>query len=122
MKALGGSRILNVASLAAQSASGDSPAYATSKHAVAGLTKSAAHAFAKYNILVNYILPGTINTPMMSGVTSAHPEAIQQICAMIPLNRMGTPKDVASLVLYLVSEDNTYVTGSGIVIDGGMTA
>lgn len=115
-------RIVNVASLAAQSASGDSPAYATSKHAVNGLTKSAAHGLAKYNILVNSILPGTIDTPMMDGVKAMSPEAIHQICASIPLHRMATPEEVASLILYLASEDNTYITGSGIVIDGGMTA
>lgn len=122
MKEKNWGRIVNVASLAAQSASGDSPAYATSKHAVNGLTKSAAHGLAKYNILVNSILPGTIDTPMMDGVKAMSPEAIHQICASIPLHRMATPEEVASLILYLASEDNTYITGSGIVIDGGMTA
>ena len=122
MKELNWGRIVNIASLAAQTASGDSPAYATSKHAVAGLSKSAAHAFAKYNVLVNFVLPGSIDTPMMDGVKAMAPEAIAQICAATPLKRMADPEEVATLVLYLASPENTYITGTGIVIDGGMTA
>lgn len=122
MKNASWGRIVNIGSIATIAASGDSPAYATSKHGVGGLTKAAAQGLAKYNILVNAVLPGTIDTPMMDGVKAIGPEAVAYICNSIPLKRMARPEEVASLVLYLASEENTYVDGTEIVIDGGMRA
>lgn len=122
MKNANWGRIVNIGSIATIAASGDAPAYATSKHGVGGLTKAAAHGLAKYNILVNAVLPGTIDTPMMNGVKEMGPEAVAYICNSIPLKRMAKPEEVASLVLYLASEENNYVDGTEIVIDGGMRA
>lgn len=122
MKNANWGRIVNIGSIATVQASGDAPAYATSKHGVGGLTKAAAHGLAKYNILVNAVLPGTIDTPMMDGVKAMGPEAVAYICNSIPLKRMSKPEEVASLVLYLASEENTYIDGTEIVIDGGMRA
>ena len=122
MKNANWGRIVNIGSIATVQASGDAPAYATSKHGVGGLTKAAAHGLAKYNILVNAVLPGTIDTPMMDGVKAMGPEAVAYICNSIPLKRMSKPGEVASLVLYLASEENTYIDGTEIVIDGGMRA
>lgn len=115
-------RIVNTSSIAGIRACGDNIAYAASKHAVDGLTKSAAFALAKYNILVNCIHPGVVDTPMMDGVREKYPEAIAQICAMIPLQRMCRPEEVAKLILFLASEDNTFVNGEGVTIDGGQYA
>lgn len=115
-------RIVNVSSIAGLKACGDNAAYATSKHAVSGLTKSSAFAFAPYNILVNSIHPGAIDTPMMDGLKKAYPEAIEQIKHSIPLKRFAGPDEIAGLVLFLTSEENTFITGEGIVIDGGQNA
>lgn len=115
-------RIVNTSSIAGIRACGDNAAYAASKHAVDGLTKSAAFALAKYNVLVNCVHPGVVDTPMMDDVREKYPEAIAQICAMIPLKRMCKPEEVAKLIAFLASEDNTFVNGEGITIDGGQYA
>lgn len=115
-------RIVNTSSIAGIRACGDNAVYAASKHAVDGLTKSAAFALAKYNVLVNCVHPGVVDTPMMDDVREKYPEAIAQICAMIPLKRMCKPEEVAKLIAFLASEDNTFVNGEGITIDGGQYA
>lgn len=122
MKKANWGRIVDIGSIASITANGDAPAYATSKHAVAGLTKAAAHGLAKYNILVNAVLPGTVNTAMMKGVQAMGSEAVAAICNAIPLKRMAEPEEVATLVLYLASEENTYINGAEITVDGGMCA
>ena len=122
MKELGWGRICNVSSLAGHRASGDHAAYAASKHAVNGLTKTAAYAFAKYHILTNAIEPGAMDTPMLGSLRSSYPDAIAQIENGIPLGRMATPDDLSGLVKYLCSEENTFVNGVSIPIDGGQYA
>lgn len=122
MKKAGWGHIVSTASVAALSAGGDSCAYTASKHAVSGLSKCAAHALAPYNILVNSVLPGAVDTPMMDGVKALGPEINAQLCAKIPLRRMARPEELASLVLFLSSEENTYMTGSQVIIDGGKEA
>lgn len=119
MKELQWGRIVNVSSIAGLKASGDNAAYATSKHAVTGLTKSSGFAFAKYGILVNSIHPGAVDTPMMGALKERYPEAIEQICQSIPLGRMAEADEIAKLVLFLTSEENTYINGAGLVIDAG---
>jgi len=94
-----------------------SPAYAVSKAGIICLTKSMARAFAKYNIMVNAISPGFIDTPM----TNWWPEEVKKKnVEKIPLGRAGTPQDVAKVVVFLASSESDYITGHVINIDGGM--
>lgn len=115
-------RIINVSSIAGLMASGDNPAYVTSKHAVTGFTKSCAHGFAQKGILINSIHPGAVDTPMMANLKEKYPEAIAMIINSIPVGRMADPKEIVSLVEFLASETNTFVNGANIVIDGGQYA
>ena len=115
-------RIVNISSIAGLRASGDNAAYVASKHAVTGITKTAGYAFAKYNILTNSVHPGVVDTPMMDQLKTAYPEAVTQIINAIPLGRMSTPEDMTGLILFLSSEDNTFINGTGITIDGGQFA
>jgi len=93
--------------------------YSASKAGINGFIKAAAIEFAGYGITVNGVEPGNI---MTEGVVAHRPpEYIKSMEAMIPLGRLGTPRDVANAVLYLASDEAEYVTGTTIVIDGGQT-
>jgi len=111
-------KIINSASIAGQEGGlFTSPAYAVSKAGVICLTKSMARALAKYNIMVNAISPGFIDTPM----TNWWPDEIKKKnIEKIPLARAGTPQDVANVVIFLSSSESDYITGHVINIDGGM--
>ncbi len=95
--------------------------YSASKGGIAALTKTLAVELAPYNIRVNAIAPGAIDTPM-SASTKDDPKILEQALAMIPLHRMGKPEEISNTVLFLVSEDSSYITGSVIVVDGGWLA
>ena len=91
--------------------------YSASKAAIVGFTKSLALEMAQYKINVNAIAPGAIDV----GGIPAGSEMVQQILKTIPLGRMGIPKDIANLVVFLASDDSSYITGQCIVCDGGYT-
>tara|TARA_B100000029_G_scaffold171554_1_gene167897 strand:+ start:27915 stop:28694 length:780 start_codon:yes stop_codon:yes gene_type:complete len=93
--------------------------YSATKHAVTGLTKGAAVELAQSNIRVNAVGPGPINTPMLSDPTEGNPEVFG---GMVPMNRIGTPKEVSDAVLWLFSEESSYITGHTLMIDGGFCA
>jgi 3alpha(or 20beta)-hydroxysteroid dehydrogenase len=120
MKQRGGGSIVNVASIAAVKGARGMAAYGASKWGLRGLARYAAQDFAADRIRVNTILPGLIDTPMTA--ESAPPGKIAQVMAGIPLNRMGTPEEVAELVLFLASDAAAFVTGAEISVDGGATA
>jgi 3-oxoacyl-[acyl-carrier protein] reductase len=82
-----------------------------------GLTKSVAKEFASRNILANVVAPGFIDTDMTAAMT---PEARATLSQQIPLERLGTPQDVAGVVAFLASEHAAYITGQVLVVDGGM--
>ena len=110
-------RIINVSSVVGISGNAGQTNYAASKAGIIGFTKSLAKEVASRNILVNAIAPGFIQTDM----TNILKENVKdEIAKTIPLKRMGTAKDVANVVKFLVSEDSSYITGQVINIDGGM--
>ena len=110
-------RIINVSSVVGISGNAGQTNYAASKAGIIGFTKSLAKEVASRNILVNAIAPGFIQTDM----TNILKENVKdEISKTIPLKRMGTAKDVANVVKFLVSEDSSYITGQVIQVDGGM--
>lgn len=90
--------------------------YAASKHAIIGMTKSAALDYAKQGIRVNAVLPGNIETPMMDRFTGGN---IQKAIDLEPVGRLGKPEEIAEAVLWMASDLGGFVTGSAIVVDGG---
>ncbi len=101
-------------------------AYATSKAAVLGFTKSLAAELAKDNIRVNAIMPGYVNTPMVEGMAKEsngdNPDSvILGIAKAIPMGRLADPKEIGELAAFLASSESSYITGQGIIIDGGST-
>lgn len=110
-------KIINIASVVGVTGNSGQANYAASKAGIIGLTKTLAREFASRNILVNAVAPGFIETDMTNVLSSSIKE---NILNGIPLKKMGTAKDVAKLVCFLGSEDNTYITGQVINIDGGM--
>jgi len=118
MEKAGGS-IINIASIMGAVGRTGAAAYVSSKHAVIGLTKTAALEGAEANIRVNAIGPGYIETPLLQQATL---EAKDQIAALHPLGRLGRAEEVASAVLYLASPAASFVTGAYYPVDGGYLA
>lgn len=90
--------------------------YTTSKAAVLGITRHLARELAQYQINVNAVCPGSIDTPMVRG--NASPDTIEQGIRKIPFGRLGRPEEVANLVLFLASDASSYITGASIDING----
>lgn len=110
-------RIVNIASVVGQMGNAGQANYCASKAGLMGLTKSNARELAKRNVTVNAVAPGFIATAM----TDALPEkARQDLAAQIPLERLGTPEDIAHAVVFLVSERASYITGHVLSVNGGM--
>jgi NAD(P)-dependent dehydrogenase (short-subunit alcohol dehydrogenase family) len=113
-----GGAILNIASMFAFFGAPHAPAYAASKHAVAGLTKSLAVAYAAEGIRVNALAPGWIETAM-TAVPRANPTRNAELMGRTPMGRWGTPADLAPAALFLCSPLAGYITGAILPIDGG---
>lgn len=96
--------------------------YTASKHGVIGLTTSAAIEYARDNIRINVICPGTCETPMVSKAIEADPEELEKVIDAIPLGRMGTEEELAATVLFLCSEAAGFMIGQVVAVDGGYTA
>jgi 3-oxoacyl-[acyl-carrier protein] reductase len=110
-------RIINISSIVGLIGNKGQSNYAASKAGLIGLTKSIAKEFASRNILANVIAPGFIETDMTSTMSA---EARAALSAQIPLERLGTPKDIAGVAAFLSSEHAAYITGQVFVVDGGM--
>lgn len=117
-----GGAIVNLSSIAGLIGFPGLPAYVASKHAVAGLTKTAALEFAEHGIRVNAVCPGPIMTPMLERIMSTTPGFREQLTAGVPERRIGQPADVADAILYLCSDQAAYITGQCLAIDGGWVA
>ena len=118
----GGGSIINTASVAGLVGFPGLSAYCASKGGVVQLTKTAALEYAAQNIRVNAICPGVIWTPMVQRLTGEDEEAKAAFVAMEPVNRLGTPEDIAAMALYLASDEAAFVTGAALPIDGGFVA
>jgi NAD(P)-dependent dehydrogenase (short-subunit alcohol dehydrogenase family) len=98
------------------------PAYVASKHGIIGLTKTAALEYAGQGIRMNTVCPGVIQTPMMDRLTGKKKEAIEQFTALEPVGRMGQPEEIANTVVWMCSDEASFITGHAMVVDGGFVA
>ena len=114
--------IVNCASIAGLVGFPGLPAYVASKHGVIGLTKTSALECAKLGVRVNAVCPGAIKTAMIDRITGKKKEVEDQFAAMEPIGRMGEPEEVAKAVLWLCSDEASFVTGHAMAVDGGWVA
>lgn len=123
----GGGVILNMASMSGLIANANYAAYNAAKAGVINLTRNLALDYAAHNIRVNCICPGSIDTPMLRKQINTSPDGperearVRNINAAIPMGRMGTAEEVASVALFLASDESAYCTGGAFVVDGGYT-
>ncbi len=116
------SAIVNTASIAGLGAAPKMSIYSASKHAVIGLTKSAAVEYGKKGLRVNAICPAVIDTEMFKRATQNDPQKEQYVKSLHPVGRIGQPEEVAAAVLYLCSDLAGFTTGIALPIDGGATS
>lgn len=121
MLAAGGGAIVNIASILGAVGFAAAPAYVAAKHGVVGLTKTTAQEYAAQGVRVNAVGPGFIHTPMLSALEENH-EANRMITALHPIGRLGTAEEVAALVVWLLSDAASFVTGGYYPVDGGYLA
>jgi 3alpha(or 20beta)-hydroxysteroid dehydrogenase len=115
----GGGSVVNVSSVLGVSGGPGYAAYQASKHAVIGLTRSAAHTYGPDKVRVNVVCPGLVLTPM----SAQNPEESQRaLIDRVPLRRGADPMELARVVLFLASDDASYVTGAQVTVDGGLIA
>ena len=110
-------RIINISSVVGLTGNKGQTNYAASKAGLIGLTKSVAKEFASRGILANVVAPGFIDTEMTAAMT---PETRTAMSQQIPLERLGTPGDIAGVVAFLASDHAAYITGQVLVVDGGL--
>ena len=113
----GGGSVINIASVAAMVAMTSSIPYQASKAAVLAMTRAAALAYARDTVRVNAVCPGLVVTGMTS---SAEPAAVEALKAHIPLGRDGRPDEISAAVLFLASDESSYITGAALPVDGGL--
>jgi NAD(P)-dependent dehydrogenase (short-subunit alcohol dehydrogenase family) len=114
--------IVNIASIAGLVGFVGLPAYVASKHAVVGLTKTAALEYAKQGIRINAVCPGVIKTPMVDRTTGKDKAVEKKFEDMEPVGRMGNPEEVAEAIIWLCSDSSSFVTGHAMAVDGGWIA
>jgi len=122
MLAQGGGAIVNTASVAGLGAAPKMSIYSASKHAVIGLTKSAAIEYAKKKIRVNAVCPAVIDTDMFRRAYEADPKKGEFAATMHPVGRIGKVEEIATAVLYLCCDGAAFTTGQALAVDGGVTA
>ena len=123
MRASGGGAIVNVASVQGLASQANVVAYATSKHALIGLTRAMAVDLAKDNIRANAVCPGTVDTPMIRATIAqdADPASLERLLnAAHPLGRIARPREIAEVIAFLLSNRASFMTGSIVTVDGGL--
>jgi NAD(P)-dependent dehydrogenase (short-subunit alcohol dehydrogenase family) len=118
----GGGAIVNNASNFGLVGSKGMPAYSAAKHGVVGLTKTAAIEYAQSGIRINAVCPGPVQTPLVDKIIALQPEIVAAITEREPIGRMGQPNEIASAVLWLCSDQASFVVGSILSVDGGYVA
>jgi NAD(P)-dependent dehydrogenase (short-subunit alcohol dehydrogenase family) len=116
LKKAGWGRIINISSQIAIKGTDHGSEYAASKAGILGFTKAAAQELAKYNVTVNAIAPGPVDTDILAGDM---PEKKRQRAREIPLRRIGKPEDIAAVVSFLASKDSDWITGTTLLVNGG---
>jgi len=120
LKKSGRGRIINMSSVEGIRGSGLVPVYSSSKAGLLGLTRSNAIELARFNVTVNAVCPGPIDTDMLAPLM-ADPRFREKVSKGVPLKRLGKPEDVAAAVAFFASEEAGFITGNALVVDGGMT-
>ena len=118
----GGGAIVNTGSVAGMVGFRNRAAYCASKGAVIALTRALAIDHVRDGVRVNVVCPGTVDSPWVRRLVDDGGESLDALRARQPIGRLGTPEEVAQAILYLASEDAAFMTGSGLVLDGGLTA
>jgi NAD(P)-dependent dehydrogenase (short-subunit alcohol dehydrogenase family) len=122
MQRQGFGSVVNVSSTMGERGAGNMSIYAGSKHAVEGLTKSAAIEAAAYGVRVNAIAPGPTETAMLDRLTTNTPAGKAAFYATVPLKRAGTPEEIAEAIVFIASEKASFITGQIVRVNGGRTA
>jgi len=117
-----GGSIVNTASVAGLGAAPRLGAYAATKHAVVGLTKTAAHEYGKYNIRINCVCPSVISTNMGMAYIEDDEQVKQMLKSFVPMKRFGEPIEVAKAICWMSSKDASYLNGVALRVDGGFKA
>ena len=115
----GGGAIVNTSSTVGLVGGTNNCGYAASKHAVAGLTKTAAIEYARQGIRVNAVCPSAVDTPMGSRLAGSDPQVEKEFIEQLPIGRVGRPEEMAETVVWLCSDAASFVTGHTMVVDGG---
>ncbi|KAH8808646.1 oxidoreductase [Xylogone sp. PMI_703] len=116
--------IINMSSaygIVGTAATTNTTAYSTSKHAVLGITKNDANRYIKDNIRINAICPGYVNTPAMAAAVT-HSDVMKGELLRIPMGRLAEPDEIAQAIVFLASPMSSYMSGAGLVVDGGFTS
>lgn len=122
MRAQGHGAIVNTASAAGIGAAPRMGAYAASKHAVVGMTKTAAHEYGKFNIRINAVCPSVIETAMGTDALTMDPKLYKMMEMAVPMKRFGKASEVAKTICWLCSEEASYLNGVALSVDGGLKA
>ena len=122
MLANGGGAIVNTSSIASVIGYPSHGSYTAAKHAMLGLTKTAALEYAQKGIRINAVCPGAIETPLLDGLAEGDGETIEYMKSLYPIGRLGKPHEIANALVWLCSDEASFVLGQRINVDGGFTA